>query len=228
MAVSRILPVRNINSSACRGTLKLSRAQGGTRLEPMLQCRNAGNVTLYAMLRRGRVMRADADGSGYFVAANDVAGAIILLDGTIAGAAFYGTSAAERERAFTAVRMEEARRQSEQKRQSCPCAAAREEPQLSSPISPAEPASPQEQYQSASAQNSAEEGETEPRSDVGRALLERANRLFTPPDANAEPFVPRPYVRDEQPAVTAAPKPIPPIEQQPSCRNRCRGNSRRR
>ena len=72
----------------------------------------------------------------------------------------------------------------------------------------------------------AEDGETEPKSDVGRALLERANRLFTPPDANAEPFVPRPYVRNEQPA--AAPKPIPPIEQQPSCRNRCRGNSRRR
>ena len=62
--------------------------------------------------------------------------------------------------------------------------------------------------------------------EYSRALLERANRLFTPPDANAEPFVPRPYVRNEQPA--AAPKPIPPIEQQPSCRNRCRGNSRRR
>lgn len=197
MAETRILPVRSINSSACRGTLKLSCVQGGTRLEPMLQCRKAGSVTLYAMLRRGRVMRADADGAGYFVAANDVAGAIILMDGTIAGAAFYGISAA-----------------------------AREEPQLSPPISPAEPTSPQEQYRPAPVQNSAEDGETEPKSDVGRALLERANRLFTPPDANAEPFVPRPYVRNEQPA--AAPKPIPPIEQQPSCRNRCRGNSRRR
>ena len=49
--------------------------------------------------------QADADGAGYFVAANDVAGAIILMDGTIAGAAFYGISAAARERAFTAVRM---------------------------------------------------------------------------------------------------------------------------
>ncbi len=228
MAVSRILPVRNINSSACRGTLKLSCTQGGTRLEPMLQCRNAGSITLYAMLRRGRVMRADADGAGFFVAANDVAGAIILLDGTIAGAAFYGISAAERERAFTAVRMEEARRQSEQKRQSRPCTAEREEPQLSPPVSPAEPTARQEQCQPAAAQNSAEDGETEPRSDVGRALLERANRLFTPPDANAEPFVPRPYVRDEQPAAPAAPKPIPPIEQQPSYRPRCRGNNRRR
>lgn len=228
MAEARILPVRNINSSACRGTLKLSYVQGGTRLEPMLQCRNAGNVTLYATLRRGRIMRADADGAGFFVAANDVAGAIILLDGTIAGAAFYGISAAERERAFMAVRMEEVRRQGEQKRQSCPCAAAREEPQLSPPISPAEPTAPQEQYQSAPAQNSAEDGETEPRSEVGRVLLERANRLFTPPDANAEPFVPRPYVRDEQPTPAAAPKPIPPIEQQPSCRSRCRGNNRRR
>ena len=94
------------------------------------------------------------------------------------------------------------------------------------PISPAEPTVPQEQYRPAPVQNSAEDGETEPKSDVGRALLERANRLFTPPDANAEPFVPRPYVRNEQPA--AAPKPIPPIEQQPSCRNRCRGNNRRR
>ena len=178
------------------------------------------------MLRRGRVTRAEADGAGYFVAANDVAGAIILMDGTIAGAAFYGISAAARERAFTAVRMEEARRQGEQKRQSCPCAAAREEPQLLPPVGPAEPTSPQEQYRPAPVQNSAEDGETEPKSDVGRALLERANRLFTPPDANAEPFVPRPYVRNEQPA--AAPKPIPPIEQQPSCRNRCRGNSRRR
>ena len=111
MAETRILPVRSINSSACRGTLRLSCVQGGTRLEPMLQCRKAGSVTLYAMLRRGRVMRADADGAGYFVAANDVAGAIILMDGTIAGAAFYGISAAARERAFTAVRMEEARRQ---------------------------------------------------------------------------------------------------------------------
>lgn len=226
MAETRILPVRSINSSACRGTLKLSCVQGGTRLEPMLQCRKAGSVTLYAILRRGRVMRADADGAGYFVAANDVAGAIILMDGTIAGAAFYGISAAARERAFTAVRMEEARRQGEQRRQGCPCTAERDEPQLSPPISPAEPTSPQEQYQSAAAQNTAEEGDAEPKSDVGRALLERANRLFTPPDANAEPFVPRPYVRNEQPA--AAPKPIPPIEQQPSCRNRCRGNNRRR
>lgn len=226
MAASRTLPIRNINSSACRGTLKLSCAQGGTRLEPMLQYRSAGSMTLYAMLRRGRVMKAETDGAGYFVAASDVAGAIILLDGTIAGAAFYGITAVERERAFTAVRMEEARRQGEQKRQSCPCAAAPEEPQLSPPVCPAEPASPQEQYQPAAAQNSAEEGDTEPKSDVGRALLERANRLFTPPDANAEPFVPRPYVRDEQPA--AAPKPIPPIEQQPSCRNHRRGNSRRR
>lgn len=226
MAETRILPVRSINSSACRGTLRLSCVQGGTRLEPMLQCRKAGSVTLYAMLRRGRVTRAEADGAGFFVAASDVAGAIILIDGTIAGAAFYGITAAERERAFTAVRMEEARRQSAQKRQGCPCAAAPEEPQLSPPICPAEPTSPQEQYQPAPVQNSADEGETEPKSDVGRALLERANRLFTPPDANAEPFVPRPYVRDEQPA--AAQKPIPPIEQQPSCRNRCRGNSRRR
>lgn len=227
MAETRILPVRSINSSACRGTLKLSCVQGGTRLEPMLQCRKAGSVTLYAMLRRGRVTRAEADGAGYFVAASDVAGAIILMDGTIAGAAFYGISAAARERAFTAVRMEEARRQGEQKRQSCPCAAAREEPQLLPPVGPAEPTSPQEQYRRpAPVQNSAEEGETGPKSDVGRALLERANRLFTPPDANAEPFVPRPYVRNEQPA--AAQKPIPPIEQQPSCRNRCRGNNRRR
>lgn len=222
MAETRILPVRSINSSACRGTLKLSCVQGGTRLEPMLRCRDAAGITLYAMLRRGRVTRAEADGAGYFVAANDVAGAIILMDGTIAGAAFYGISAAARERAFTAVRMDEARRQGEQKRQSCPCAAEREEPQLC----PAEPTAPQEQYRPAPVQNSAEDGETEPKSDVGRALLERANRLFTPPDANAEPFVPRPYVRNEQPA--AAPKPIPPIEQQPSCRNRCRGNSRRR
>ena len=220
MAETRILPVRSINSSACRGTLRLSCVQGGTRLEPMLRCRDAAGVTLYAMLRRGRVTRAEADGAGYFVAANDVAGAIILMDGTIAGAAFYGISAAARERAFTAVRMEEARRQS------CPCTAEREEPQLLPPVGPAEPTSPQEQYQSAAAQNTAEEGDAEPKSDVGRALLERANRLFTPPDANAEPFVPRPYVRNEQPA--AAPKPIPPIEQQPSCRNRCRGNSRRR
>lgn len=226
MAETRILPVRSINSSACRGTLKLSCVQGGTRLEPMLRCSDAAGITLYAMLRRGRVTRADADGAGYFVAANDVAGAIILMDGTIAGAAFYGISAAARERAFTAVRMEEARRQGEQKRQSCPCAAAREEPQLLPPVSPAEPTSPQEQLKSAPVQSSAEEGETELKSDVGRALLERANRLFTPPDANAEPFVPRPYVRDEQPA--AALKPIPPIEQQPSCRNRCRGNNRRR
>lgn len=226
MAETRILPVRSINSSACRGTLKLSCVQGGTRLEPMLQCRKAGSVTLYAMLRRGRVMRADADGAGYFVAANDVAGAIILMDGTIAGAAFYGITAAERERAFTAVRMEEARRQSAQKRQGCLRTTAPEEPQLSPPVSPAEPTSPQEQYQPTAAQNTAKEGDAEPKSDVGRALLERANRLFIPPDANAEPFVPRPYVRDEQPA--AAPKPIPPIEQQPSCRNRCRGNSRRR
>ncbi len=226
MAETRILPVRSINSSACRGTLRLSCVQGGTRLEPMLRCRDAAGVTLYAMLRRGRVTRAEADGAGYFVAANDVAGAIILMDGTIAGAAFYGISAAARERAFTAVRMEEARRQGEQKRQSCPCTAEREEPQLLPPVGPAEPTSPQEQYQSAAAQNTAEEGDAEPKSDVGRALLERANRLFTPPDANAEPFVPRPYVRNEQPA--AAPKPIPPIEQQPSCRNRCRGNSRRR
>lgn len=226
MAETRILPVRSINSSACRGTLRLSCVQGGTRLEPMLQCRKAGSATLYAMLRRGRVTRAEADGAGYFVAASDVAGAIILIDGTIAGAAFYGITAAERERAFTAVRMEEARRQSAQKRQGCPCTAAPEEPQLSPPICPAEPTSPQEQYQPAAAQNSVEEAETEPKSDVGRALLERANRLFTPPDANAEPFVPRPYVRDEQPA--AAPKPIPPIEQQPSYRPRCRGNSRRR
>lgn len=226
MAETRILPIRSINSSACRGTLKLSCVQGGMRLEPMLQCRKTGSVTLYAMLRRGRVTRAEADGAGFFVAASDVAGAIILIDGTIAGAAFYGITAAERERAFTAVRMEEARRQSAQKRQGCPCAAAPEEPQLSPPICPAEPTAPQEQYRPAPVQNSAEEGETEPKSDVGRALLERANRLFTPPDANAEPFVPRPYVRDEQPA--AAQKPIPPIEQQPSCRNRCRGNSRRR
>lgn len=226
MAETRILPVRSINSSACRGTLKLSCVQGGMRLEPMLQCRKAGSVTLYAMLRRGRVTRAEADGAGFFVAASDVAGAIILIDGMIAGAAFYGITAAERERAFTAVRMEEARRQSAQKRQGCPCAATPEEPQLSPPICPAEPTAPQEQYQPAAAQNSAEEGDAEPKSDVGRALLERANRLFTPPDANAEPFVPRPYVRDEQPA--AAQKPIPPIEQQPSCRNRCRGNSRRR
>lgn len=226
MAETRILPVRSINSSACRGTLKLSCVQGGTRLEPMLQCRKAGSVTLYAMLRRGRVTRAEADGAGFFVAASDVAGAIILIDGTIVGAAFYGITAAERERAFTAVRMEEARRQSAQKRQGCPCTAAPEEPQLLPPICPAEPTSPQEQYQPAPVQNSADEGETEPKSDVGRALLERANRLFTPPDANAEPFVPRPYVRDEQPA--AAQKPIPPIEQQPSCRNRCRGNNRRR
>ena len=226
MAETRILPVRSINSSACHGTLRLSCVQGGTRLEPMLRCRDAAGVTLYAMLRRGRVTRAEADGAGYFVAANDVAGAIILMDGTIAGAAFYGISAAARERAFTAVRMEEARRQGEQKRQSCPCTAEREEPQLLPPVGPAEPTSPQEQYQSAAAQNTAEEGDAEPKSDVGRALLERANRLFTPPDANAEPFVPRPYVRNEQPA--AAPKPIPPIEQQPSCRNRCRGNSRRR
>lgn len=226
MAETRILPVRSINSSACRGTLKLSCVQGGTRLEPMLRCRDAAGITLYAMLRRGRVTRAEADGAGYFVAANDVAGAIILMDGTIAGAAFYGISAAARERAFTAVRIEEARRQGEQKRQSCPCAAAREEPQLSPPVSPAEPTSPQEQLKSAPVQSSAEEGETGPKSDVGRALLERANRLFTPPDANAEPFVPRPYVRGEQPA--AAQKPIPPIEQQPSCRNRCRGNNRRR
>lgn len=226
MAETRILPVRSINSSACRGTLRLSCVQGGTRLEPMLRCRDAAGVTLYAMLRRGRVTRAEADGAGYFVAANDVAGAIILMDGTIAGAAFYGISAAARERAFTAVRMEEARRQGEQKRQSCPCTAEREEPQLLPPVGPAEPTSPQEQYQSAAAQNTAEEGDAEPKSDVGRALLERANRLFTPPDANAEPFVPRPYVRNEQPAAT--PKPIPPIEQQPSCRNRCRGNSRRR
>ena len=226
MAETRILPVRSINSSACRGTLRLSCVQGGTRLEPMLRCRDAAGVTLYAMLRRGRVTRAEADGAGYFVAANDVAGAIILMDGTIAGAAFYGISAAARERAFTAVRMEEARRQGEQKRQSCPCTAEREEPQLLPPVGPAEPTSPQEQYQSAAAQNTAEEGDAEPKSDVGRALLERANRLFTPPDANAEPFVPRPYVRNEQPA--AAPKPIPPIEQQHSCRNRCRGNSRRR
>ena len=226
MAETRILPVRSINSSACRGTLRLSCVQGGPRLEPMLRCRDAAGVTLYAMLRRGRVTRAEADGAGYFVAANDVAGAIILMDGTIAGAAFYGISAAARERAFTAVRMEEARRQGEQKRQSCPCTAEREEPQLLPPVGPAEPTSPQEQYQSAAAQNTAEEGDAEPKSDVGRALLERANRLFTPPDANAEPFVPRPYVRNEQPA--AAPKPIPPIEQQPSCRNRCRGNSRRR
>ena len=226
MAETRILPVRSINSSACRGTLRLSCVQGGTRLEPMLRCRDAAGVTLYAMLRRGRVTRAEADGAGYFVAANDVAGAIILMDGTIAGAAFYGISAAARERAFTAVRMEEARRQGEQKRQSCPCTAEREEPQLLPPVGPAEPTSPQEQYQCAAAQNTAEEGDAEPKSDVGRALLERANRLFTPPDANAEPFVPRPYVRNEQPA--AAPKPIPPIEQQPSCRNRCRGNSRRR
>lgn len=226
MAETRILPVRSINSSACRGTLKLSCVQGGTRLEPMLQCRKAGSVTLYAMLRRGRVTRAEADGAGYFVAASDVAGAIILIDGMIAGAAFYGITAAERERAFTAVRMEEARRQSAQKRQGCPRTAEREEPQLSPPICPAEPTSPQEQYQPAAAQNSVEEAETEPKSDVGRALLERANRLFTPPDANAEPFVPRPYVRDEQPA--AAPKPIPPIEQQPSYRPRCRGNNRRR
>lgn len=226
MAETRILPVRSINSSACRGTLRLSCVQGGTRLEPMLQCRKAGSVTLYAMLRRGRVTRAEADGAGFFVAASDVAGAIILIDGTIAGAAFYGIGAAERERAFTAVRMEEARRQSAQKRQGCLRITAPEEPQLSPPICPAEPTSPQEQYQPAAAQNSAEEGDAEPKSDVGRALLERANRLFTPPDANAEPFVPRPYVRDEQPA--AAQKPIPPIEQQPSCRNRCRGNSRRR
>lgn len=227
MAETRILPVRSINSSACRGTLKLSCVQGGTRLEPMLQCRKAGSVTLYAMLRRGRVMRADADGAGYFVAASDVAGAIILMDGTIAGAAFYGITAAERERAFTAVRMEEARRQSAQKRQGCLRTTAPEEPQLSPPICPAEPTAPQEQYQQpAAAQNTAEDGDAEPKSDVGRALLERANRLFTPPDANAEPFVPRPYVRGEQPA--AAPKPIPPIEQQPSCRNRCRGNNRRR
>lgn len=226
MAETRILPVRSINSSACRGTLRLSCVQGGTRLEPMLRCRDAAGVTLYAMLRRGRVTRAEADGAGYFVAANDVAGAIILMDGTIAGAAFYGISAAARERAFTAVRMEEARRQGEQKRQSCPCTAEREEPQLLPPVGPAEPTSPQEQYQSAAAQNTAEEGDAEPKSDVGRALLERANRLFTPPDANAEPFVPRPYVRGEQPA--AAQKPIPPIEQQPSCRNRCRGNNRRR
>ena len=226
MAETRILPVRSINSSACRGTLKLSCVQGGTRLEPMLRCRDAAGITLYAMLRRGRVTRAEADGAGYFVAANDVAGAIILMDGTIAGAAFYGISAAARERAFTAVRMEEARRQGEQKRQSCPCAAAREEPQLLPPVGPAEPTSPQEQLKSAPVQSSAEEGETGPKSDVGRALLERANRLFTPPDANAEPFVPRPYVRNEQPE--AAPKPIPPIEQQPSCRTRCRGNNRRR
>lgn len=226
MAETRILPVRSINSSACRGTLRLSCVQGGTRLEPMLRCRDAAGITLYAMLRRGRVTRAEADGAGYFVAANDVAGAIILMDGTIAGAAFYGISAAARERAFTAVRMEEARQQGEQKRQSCPCTAEREEPQLLPPVGPAEPTSPQEQLKSAPVQSSAEDGETEPKSDVGRALLERANRLFTPPDANAEPFVPRPYVRNEQPA--AAPKPIPPIEQQPSCRNRCRGNSRRR
>lgn len=226
MAETRILPVRSINSSACRGTLRLSCVQGGTRLEPMLQCRKAGSATLYAMLRRGRVTRAEADGAGFFVAASDVAGAIILMDGTIAGAAFYGITAAERERAFTAVRIEEARRQSAQKRQGCPCAAAPEEPQLSPPICPAEPTSPREQYRPAPVQNSAEDGETEPKSDVGRALLERANRLFTPPDANAEPFVPRPYVRNEQPA--AASKPIPPIEQQSSCRNRCRGNSRRR
>ena len=226
MAETRILPVRSINSSACRGTLRLSCVQGGTRLEPMLQCRKAGSVTLYAMLRRGRVTKAEANDAGFFVAANDVAGAIILIDGTIVGAAFYGITAAERERAFTAVRMEEARRQGEQKRQSCPCAAAREEPQLLPPVSPAEPTSPQEQLKSAPVPSSAEDGETEPKSDVGRALLERANRLFTPPDANAEPFVPRPYVRNEQPA--AAPKPIPPIEQQPSCRNRCRGNNRRR
>lgn len=227
MAASHTLPIRNINSSACRGTLKLSCAQGGTRLEPMLQYSDVKKLTFYAMLRRGRVMKAETDGAGYFVAANDVAGAIILLDGTIAGAAFYGITAAERERAFTAVRMEEARRQGEQKRQSCPCATAPEEPQLSPPVCPAEPAAPQKQYQPAAAQNSAEEGDAEPKSDVGRALLERANRLFTPPDANAEPFVPRPYVRDEQPAA-AAHKPIPPIEQQPSCRNRRCGNSRRR
>ena len=131
MAETRILPVRSINSSACRGTLRLSCVQGGTRLEPMLQCRKAGSVTLYAMLRRGRVTRAEADGAGYFVAANDVAGAIILMDGTIAGAAFYGISAAARERAFTAVRMEEARRQGEQRRQSC-----RSYRRLSAPPSP--------------------------------------------------------------------------------------------
>lgn len=109
MTPSRILPIRSMNRSHCRGTLKLSGAPGGTRIELSLRGCTAAQAEAYALLRGGHVLRAESSGTGFFVAAGSVAGAIILINGTIAGAAFAGISAAEWERAFTAVRMAQSR-----------------------------------------------------------------------------------------------------------------------
>ena len=250
-----------MNRSDCRGTLKLSGTSGGTRIELSLRGCTAAQAETYALLRGGRVLRAERSGTGFFVAAGSVAGAIILINGTIAGAAFAGISAAERERAFTAVRMAQSRQRSAQAEQPRRCDAApqtadsaeqgagagyaeedmfapmhaaqsrRQSAQTEQPrrydAAPQTADSAEQVYLPVAGAGYAEEGEAEPQSEVGRALLKRANRLFVPPDANAEPFVPRPYVRDEPPISTAA-APIPPIEQQPSCRPRRCGNNRRR
>lgn len=216
----RILPIRSVGRNGCRGTLKLTQTSSGTMLEPALPRTAAEGCAVYAVLRGGGIEHAKAEGGAYYAAAVNAAGALITKNGQITGAAFAQLSQAEREKACTAVRLAEAARANgsanakaaspAQKQAAAPHGAA---------YGTAAPAAP------AAANN-----DPPLKSEIARRLAAQANRLFAPPDANAEPFMPRPYERDAAPIAPAStPTPLPPANHAaPACPRRTPARSGRR
>lgn len=174
MLYSKTLPLRGVGRSSLRGTLKLISLDEGTRLEIVLPALSYDELSVYALCGSA-AFYAECRGDHYHVGIKGVNGAIIVQNTRMVAAAFSGMSALERERAFAAVRMAEAKRASARQvradRQNCPQAQGEILPKY--------------KYDN-------EFGEL--KSDVARALMARANRLFAPPDNAAEEFVPRPYV----------------------------------
>ncbi len=229
MLYSKTLPLRGVGSSPLSGTLRLSTLDRGTRLEPMLRTNICGELNVYAV-RAGSVHCAERRNGFYYVGIRGINGAIIVQNGHVIAAAFSGMSASERERAFAAVRMAEAKK--------IPSQQVPSSPPESRTAAQGEP-SPQKGYDAGTF--------FEPKSDVARALVAQANRLFTPPDANADEFIPRPYVRDDaqvpqltiDPIGKEAPVSCPPINArgapnrgsapQPQCRrDRCRTSGKQK
>ena len=231
MAAQRILPLRSLGKNKVRGVMRLTSEGGSTALRLCIQSGSLAEPCAFMLLAGGNIIKAALRSDGSFLAEAGfhlVRGAIIASGTSLAAMASFGISNLDMDNALTSARISLGKSVRSVK----PMPAEQAEANIA-PQSTSKPA--------AGAAGAYED--PEPKSKVAKELLLRSNKLFAPPDDNAEPFIPRPYVRDNESAQskagTNAPQrePVPPAprnavfpaqhfpQPQQKC-NRCRMNSR--
>lgn len=243
MAAQRILPLRSLGKNKVRGVMRLTSEGGSTALRLCIQSGSLAEPCAFMLLAGGNIIKAALRSDGSFLAEAGfhlVRGAIIASGTSLAAMASFGISNLDMDKALTSARISLGKsvrsvkpmpaEQAEPPAVSDSGAVQRQNKQADNAPANIKPnntiasgaaskaeanIAPQSTSKPAAGAAGAYE-DPEPKSKVAKELLLRSNKLFAPPDDNAEPFIPRPYVRDNESAQskagTNAPQrePVPP------------------